>query len=136
VRLLGVDFGGKRIGLAVMDSNSPHPRPLAPLEATGSLSKDALAIKGLADREGAGTVVLGLPLDTEGETKMSKVCRQLATRIEETGLKVALVDESMTSQEAESAMRAAGLKASQARRRVDGEAACRILERYREEHGS
>ncbi len=131
MRILAVDFGGTRIGLAVGDHPGGFPRALPALKATGTLAKDAAAIKAAAVKEQAVQIVVGLPLDENGETKMSRVCRMLAGKIEELGLAVATVDEAMTSFESEEVMKDAGLKSSQMRKKVDGEAAVRILERWR-----
>ena len=135
MRLIGVDFGGKRIGMATVDSDVRLPAPLNVIEASGTLAKDAAEIKLIVERENAGAVVLGLPLDLSGETKMSKICRMLGDRLTSLGLIVHYVDESMTSQLAEDIMAGSGLTAAQVRKRVDSEAACRILERFMEEHG-
>ncbi|MGE0001924.1 MAG: Holliday junction resolvase RuvX [Fimbriimonadaceae bacterium] len=132
MRLLGVDFGGKRIGIAVAEFPAGLPSSRPALSATGTLAKDAAALCDFARREEATRVVLGLPLDSEGETRMSAVCRKLGSALEALGMEVAYQDESLTSREAERAMLAAGLKGAQVKRRVDGEAACRILERYLE----
>ena len=135
MRLVGVDFGGKRIGLATVDTEVRLPAALSVVQASGTLAKDAEAIRLIVEREKAGAVVVGLPLDLSGETKMSKICRMLGDRLTSLGLTVHYVDESMTSQLAEGAMVSSGLTASQIRKRVDAEAACRILERFMEEHG-
>lgn len=125
-----MDYGGKRIGLAVASAEAALPRALRGLAAAGSLERDAVAIVGRAREEQAGVVVLGLPLLEGQETRMSSVCRRLAVKIEALGMPVALVDESLTSADADAAMAAAGLKGAARRKRVDGEAACRILSRH------
>lgn len=133
MRVLAVDFGRKRIGLAVGESEHRVVRALQNLPASGTLSIDAQAIKRAAGSESAGTVVMGLPLDAGGETKASQICRKLGGLLAELGVSVKYVDESLTSQDAEQSMIDAGLKGSERRKRSDGEAACRILERYFEE---
>jgi len=130
LRLLGVDFGGKRIGIAATDSPDGLPSPRPVLAASGTLAKDASVLVELAEREGATKIIIGLPLDSEGESRMSLVCRKLGQAIESLGMEVGYEDESLTSKEAEAAMLSAGLKGAQVRRRLDSEAACRILERY------
>jgi putative Holliday junction resolvase len=135
LRLLGVDFGGARIGRAVAESEFRVASPRKPLAASGKLSTDAAALAELARNEEAELVVVGVPLVDEAETKMSRVCRKLGEEIRSRGLRVEFCDESWTSQEAEAVMRDAGLKGSQVRKSSDGEAACRILERYLAAHG-
>jgi putative Holliday junction resolvase len=130
MRALGIDFGGKRIGVAVGEKGTGVVSPRPNLAASGTLSKDAETIAKLAQAELADTVVIGLPLDEQGETKMSRVCRRLGDQIAALGVEVNYVDEAMTSAEAERDMTEAGLKGSERRKRSDAEAACRILERF------
>ena len=130
MRALGIDFGRSRIGVAVGESANGVVSPRSTIAASGTLSKDAQAISKLAKDEQATTVVLGLPLDADGETKASKIVRRLGGEIASCGLDVEYVDESMTSQDAERDMAEAGLKGSGRRKRSDAEAACRILERF------
>lgn len=130
MRALGIDFGGKRIGVAVGEAGTGVVSPRPNLAASGTLSKDAETITKLAKAERADAVVIGLPLDEQGETKMSRVCRRLGEQIVALGVEVNYVDEAMTSATAERDMTEAGLKASERRKRSDAEAACRILERF------
>ncbi len=133
MRLLGVDFGRVRIGLAVMDSDTHLARNLPPLSATGTLQKDAIAIAKIAANEEANRVILGLPLQQDGEGKAAAIIRRLGNEIVTQGYEVGYADESLTSKAAESEMRDHGLKASQMRKSMDGMAATLILERYVEE---
>ncbi|MBS1714092.1 MAG: Holliday junction resolvase RuvX [Armatimonadetes bacterium] len=132
MRIVGIDFGGARIGVAVGESGVGLVSPRKPLEASGTLKTDARHIVELAAQEEAGTVVVGLPLVEGEETKMSRVCRALGAEIAALGTTVAFCDESWTSHEAETAMFEVGLKGSERRKKSDGEAACRIVERYLE----
>ncbi|MFM9873667.1 MAG: Holliday junction resolvase RuvX [Fimbriimonadaceae bacterium] len=134
MRLLGVDLGKKRIGLAVMDMEVGLARPLPVMNALAALARDADQVVAVAKKEQATGVVLGLPLDGGEETRMSAVMRRFGGELETRGLTVFYVDESLTSQEANTAMFEAGLKASQRKKRLDSEAACLILERYKESH--
>ncbi len=131
MRVLGVDFGGKRIGLAVGESEYGVTTARPNLAASGTLAKDAEAIARKAAEEGAEAVVVGLPVEPDGaEGRMARICRQLADRLRERGVEVNMVDERMTSAEAESDLAAAGMKGSVRKRTIDGEAARRILERW------
>jgi putative Holliday junction resolvase len=131
MRLLGVDFGFKRIGLAIAETEVGIVTPRAPLTASGTLKRDAEAIAIFAKREEVDAVVLGLPVEESGEEgRMARICRTLAEHIVGNGMKVHLVDESMTSVQAERSLMDEGLKASQRRKLKDGEAAALILERY------
>lgn len=129
MRVLAVDLGRKRIGLAVANTETRLPSPCRSLVASGSLARDAEAISRLAAEEAAALVVVGLPLN-EQDPSMARICEKLADKLLDLGLQVRLVDESLTSVEAELQMSVAGLKASERNRKRDGEAACRILDRY------
>ena len=130
MRLLGIDFGFARIGAAVTDDTVGLPSALPALSASGKLKVDAQAIALLAKRQETLKVVLGLPLENGAEGKMARIMRQLGGHLESAGLVVDYVDETLTSVEAEASLRETDMKASQRRKARDGEAACRILERY------
>ncbi len=131
MRLLGVDYGFKRIGLAVTDSSIGLPATRPAATSQGSLKKDAAQIAALAKKEAADAVVLGLPVEAEGEGRMARICRTLAGHLQDDhGVQVFLVDESLTSVAAEDLLFSTGMKASQRKKLRDGEAAAQILERY------
>ena len=131
MRLLAVDWGTKRIGIAVGETEHKVATARNPITPTGTLKKDAGLILELAESEEAQVVVLGLPLEPGGvEGRMAKIARMLGAEIEAAGMRVELIDETLTSVEAESSMASQGLKASQRRKLRDGEAACLILERF------
>jgi putative Holliday junction resolvase len=136
LRALGVDFGSKRIGIAVGESELGVAGARAALPASGTLARDAEAIADLARGEEAVLVVVGVPENPDGDDRMARVCLQLVERLRRLGLAVDTVDESLTSVEADGVMAASGLTAAERRRRRDGESACRILERYWSEHGA
>lgn len=129
MRLLGVDFGSKRIGIAVGDREHRVASPRPNLNTAGALDRDAESIAALARREEADAIVVGIPYEADGVAgRMARVCESLATRIEQRGWTVYRVDESLTSVTAERSM--AELKGSVRRKKKDAEAACLILERF------
>lgn len=131
MRLLGVDWGMKRIGIAVGEAEHGIITTRLPITPTGTLKKDAVLLAQYAKKEEAEAIILGLPLEPGGEEgRMAKIARVLAREIEEAGCRVELVDETLTSVEAEAEMAAGGLKASQRKKLRDGEAARLILERF------
>lgn len=131
MRLLGVDFGFKRIGIAVAEVEFKIVTPRNPLEATGTLKRDAENLSALAKNEQADKIVLGLPIEEDGNRgKMARVCQTVADHLRGFGHEVELVDERMSSVEAENILRQEDLKASQRRKLRDGEAARILLERY------
>jgi putative Holliday junction resolvase len=132
LRLLGVDLGRKRIGLAVGETELAIATPRQTLAASGKLDTDADALTQYAKREEADAVVIGVPImaDAPDGGRMQRVCRELGAKLTARGLNVAYVDESLTSIEAQAALRETGLTAAQRKPRIDGESAARILERY------
>jgi putative holliday junction resolvase len=136
VRILGVDFGLKRIGLAIAESEFKVVTPRAPMAASGTLKRDAEAITAFARKEGADLVVVGLPVEEDGAVgKMARICQSIADHIKSAGLNVDTIDERYSSVEAESLLREEkDLRASQRRKLRDGEAAGILLERYLEGH--
>jgi putative holliday junction resolvase len=134
---MGVDFGFKRIGIAIVDSESRLPSPRPTLSASGKLKSDAVALGQIAAKEYADIIVLGLPLEPDGtEGRLARICRQLAGHLSELGKPVHLTDERLSSIEAQDWLFGEDLKASQRKKRLDSEAACIILERYLNEPAS
>jgi len=128
-----VDFGFKRIGLAIAEAEHGVVTPRPFLEATGKLVTDAERLVEIGRAEDVDRIVLGLPLDDGEEGRMARICRILAGHIRDGGFAVDLVDETLTSVEADARILDSAerrLKASQRRKLKDGEAARLILERY------
>lgn len=127
-----MDFGFKRIGLAVAETEPEIITARPPIAASGTLAVDARKLVEMARREEVDEIVVGLPIEEDGEEgRMARICRTLAGHIRESGIRVALVDETLTSVEAERNLKAnEGMKGSQIRKLKDGEAARLILERH------
>ncbi len=130
MRRLGVDFGAARIGLAVMEDSAGIATPLPPLNSPEGLKKAAALIDQAGRQRSAEAIVLGVP-ESEDHPRMARVCRMLGEELRALGWQVDEVDESFTSVQATETMRNEGLKASQIRKRLDSEAACAILDRWR-----
>ena len=131
MRLLAVDFGFSQIGVAVGESEPQAFSTRRPLAASGTLKKDAAAIDALARSEEANVILVGLPVEpTGGEGRMARICRQLAGHLQDLAWQVELVDESLSSVEAETSMRDQGVRAARRKGLVHGESAIVILERY------
>lgn len=135
MRVLAVDFGSKRIGLAVGDSRAGVASPKPAVASKEGLKPNAEVILSEAAREGAEAIAVGVPLAEDGgETPMSRVCRKLVGFLREGGIEVYEVDESLTSVTAENRLRGHDWTEAQRRKRRDSEAACLILERFFAEH--
>ena len=111
MRVLGVDFGLRRIGLALSDESGALATPLRSF-AIASVREAPAAVAQAAREAGAGAVVVGAPLGLEGEEGRPEVrrVRRFATALRrESGLPVHLVDESLSTREAEEKMGARGM---------------------------
>jgi putative Holliday junction resolvase len=107
-RIVGLDVGERRIGVAVSDPSATLARPVGILQTTG-LDGNALEVvvkelERLTSEDGVGGVVLGLPRRLDGTaTAMTPRIERFASRLAaRTRLPVRLQDERLTSHEAES----------------------------------
>jgi len=127
VRSLGIDFGEKRIGLAI--SEGELAVPLCTLRRSDDRS--ALEeIAAVARREGIGRLVVGEPQGLDGSRgPAAERVRRFAARLGTlTGLPVELVNESLTSVEAAERLRAAGVDPRRHPEKVDAVAAQILLQ--------
>jgi putative Holliday junction resolvase len=127
-RLLALDPGTRRVGVAVSDEMRLTARPL-PAIARASWKKLLAAVTQLVRDFDAAGVVLGLPLRLDGtEGDAAHEARRLARNFElSLGLPVYLQDERLTSRAAEESLRASGVSTKEIAVRVDSEAAVIIL---------
>ena len=130
-RVLALDLGHKRVGVAVSDEMRLTVRPLDPIARTNwkQLVRD---VAGLCRHFDVRSVVMGLPLRLDGtEGEAAHEARRLARNLSlSLSLPVDLQDERLTSREAEVNLRGRGFDARQIKERVDGEAAVLILLDY------
>jgi putative holliday junction resolvase len=125
-RVLGVDVGTVRTGLAVSDPGRSVATPLATLQGRGDL---AGRIAARARAEACDTIVVGLPRSLAGrDTAATREARAVANRLREHGLDVELWDERLSSAEAERALVDAGRRRAQRRDERDRVAATIILQ--------
>jgi putative Holliday junction resolvase len=125
-RLLGLDPGARRIGVALSDVGRSVASPYGVL-ARGKLKVNAAEIAAIAAREGAGGLVIGLPLDELGRS--AQAARDWAFAIAAaTGLPAALQDESFTTADAHATMIEMDLGRARRDRIVDKLAAANILQ--------
>jgi putative holliday junction resolvase len=133
-RILAVDYGLARVGLARTDDTGTLAVPCGILERTGD--RTLANVIGRRFRElGAKEIVVGVPLrDDDRSTPVIDGAKRLAALLEKKcGVPVRLVDESNSSADAEAAARAAGLSRAAVAVRLDELAAAEILRRYLEE---
>jgi putative Holliday junction resolvase len=127
-RLLALDLGEKRVGVAVSDELSITVRPLPFLSRT-NWKKLLTAVADLLQDFDAKALVIGLPLNLDGTEGQAAAEAKRQARNFELSLKVPvfLQDERLTSRAAEETLRSTGHTGDDIRKRVDSEAAAIIL---------
>ena len=130
-RLLGVDYGKVRVGLAVSDPDRKIAFPLATYTRRGR-DQEAAYFRALVAEEVVGGLVVGLPVHLDGREGAKAVEARAFGRWlgETTGLPVVFWDERFTTVEAESHLWAAGLTHKRRKERRDQVAAQILLQTY------
>jgi putative holliday junction resolvase len=134
IRVIGLDHGSRRIGVAVGDieTGMAFARPAL---RRRNLEADIRAVAGLAEEEEATLVVLGLPLNMDGtEGPQADAARSFGTALAGAGLNVAYEDERLTSWAAGEALREVGKRLPRATGELDSAAARLILQQYLDAH--
>lgn len=138
-RLLGIDLGERRIGLAVADTGSGAVRPLSTISRADP-KRDAATLTRVTREQQIDELVIGLPLNMDGtEGAQARFTREWAASVAPAlNLPVGWRDERLSSERAEAAMeraprgRAGGPPSPSARnarrQRIDREAAAGILQ--------
>lgn len=131
-RVLGIDLGTKRIGLALSDPLGITAQPLETLNRVGP-RKDLRALEDCVRRNGVTRVVVGLPLLLSGEEgSQAAAAREEAERLRQRlgNVPVVLWDERLTTVQAERAMLEGNVRRRKRKTRVDALAAVLILQGY------
>jgi len=131
-RWLGVDYGKKRIGLAISDPGESIASPASTLNAAGAAPEDAKLVLDWAARNEIDAIVVGLPLNMDGsEGSQAKLTSGFARRMREEGeLPIELWDERLTSFQADEYMQQAGLSAARQKKLRDALAAQVMLQSF------
>lgn len=130
-RILGVDPGEKRLGIAISDPSGTIANPLLILKHV-SRQVDALNILKIADQNKVSLIVVGQATDIEGQpTVQGRRALRLANAIRsQTEIATVLWDETGSTQEAKAARITLGAKSKKRREHVDHIAATIILQSY------
>ena len=134
MRVLGIDLGERRVGVAVSDPTGSIAQPLPTLRRRTGKRMPLSTLQNLAEQYEVQEIVMGLPLaPSGGDTEWTRTVRETASKLEErSGLPVQLVAERFTSKSAERAGRHIGLpkKKREEKGRVDAAAAVLILQSW------
>lgn len=136
MRHLGIDFGTRRVGLALSDEGGRFVTPLEVLEVNGA-EQAFVRIEELVSSEHVSALVVGLPLNMDGsEGPAAHAVRQWAGELSvRTSRPVVFVDERLSSFAAEQTLRLrkqAGERMTRRgrKRRLDAVAAAQLLQSY------
>ena len=137
MRVLGIDYGERRIGLALSDATGLLASPWKKIENTANvgaaarrLADEVRALQ--ADERGLGTIVIGLPRRLNGEAneqtaRVRKLAELLGAAV---SVPIALQDERLTSHEAEALLAERERDWRRRKDRVDAMAAALILQDF------
>jgi putative holliday junction resolvase len=134
-RVVALDLGDRRIGVAYSDSGRLLASPWGVVTRSGDAARDRRAVVDAINEIAAGTVVVGLPLSLSGKSgpaaraALNEVAA-LRELLEPLGVAVETADERFTTVEAQRSLTAAGRKGKQARSVIDSAAAMVLLQAW------
>jgi len=130
-RILALDLGKKRIGLALSDELGITAQGLDTLERSGRRD-DIEWLRRLTVERGVGMILLGDPIHMNGQpSRQGDYTREFARELEyKTGLPVKFWDERWTSKEAERTLRGSGIRDDERKRAIDRLSAVILLQSY------
>lgn len=135
-RYLGIDFGQKRIGLAISDETGQIAFPLCVLENAGH-RKVAVEINRIVNERKVEALIMGLPLNLDGSKGIAadNVERFAVLLKQHINIPVEFWDERLSTKIAERAMIEEGLSRQRRRQSIDQATAQIILQSYLDAHG-
>jgi putative pre-16S rRNA nuclease len=134
--IAGIDFGNRRIGLAVSNPDQLSAYPVATIERGRSLVVDLTTLRTRLTALEVRRVVVGLPLNMDGTVgPQARAAQVFARRLEEaTGIPVELCDERLSSFEAEQRLKALPVRRNRRKLAIDAVAASVTLETWLRSH--
>jgi putative Holliday junction resolvase len=132
MRVLGIDYGRRRLGVAISDEEQILASPLPPLTRTGSDDDLLRALGDLVNARSVGEIVVGLPINMDGSHgEMSEEVSGFAEELRRAlRLPVHTFDERMTSMEADRVLIEANITRKRRKLLRDGLAAVLILQGF------
>jgi putative holliday junction resolvase len=132
-RVLAIDYGRKRIGLAVSDELHLTAQPLAVMKRANR-REDLRRLRDICRKQGVARILVGHPLHITGEAgEMAEEAARFAARLrKELGIEVDLVDERLTSWEAAQMIAESGSSNRRKQESLDDVAAAIFLREYLE----
>jgi len=134
-RLAGIDYGTRRIGLAISDPGRSIASPAGILDSAGDPGADARRVLKWAADHSPDFFVVGLPLNMDGsEGPQAATTRRFSDALRAAGAAVEHWDERLSTFQAEEWLRDFGLTKGKRRKILDALAAKAILQSYLEAH--
>ena len=136
MRVVGIDLGERRIGIAVSDPSATLARPVRTIERQGSdelAAADLLdVVRGLNDEDEIGCLVIGLPtsLDGTANAQTMRVRKMVSVLSSQTAIPIVLQDERLSSREAEERLALRERDWRKRKAKLDAAAAAVILQDY------
>lgn len=133
MRLLGLDIGHSRIGIAISDETGTIAEPLTALKVGGSTEKALERIGALCSEHDVAALVVGMPFSLNGEDRgqSARMAREMGERLASRfGVEIVYWDERFSSIEAERALISGGVSRKKRQKLVDKVAASLILQSY------
>lgn len=128
-RLIAIDYGGKKLGVAISDPSLCMALPMNIIVEPNDERKIAHIIR-ISNENAAGGIVLGLPINMDGtRSEQTEIVQKFADKLaSKTNLSIFLQDERMTTKAADNLLKTFGLKRKERNARDDSIAACLILD--------
>ena len=141
MRVVGIDLGERRIGVAISDTTATIARPLKTIDR-GTSDADAVerlraTVAELSDEEPVGCIVIGLPTRLDGSDNLQtpRVRTIVALLSEQTTIPIVMQDERLSSHEAEERLAVREKDWRKRKARLDAAAAAVILQDYLDAQG-
>lgn len=130
-RIIGLDIGDRRIGIAISDPLRITAAGLETIERRNT-KEDVSRVKGIARRHGAVQIVVGLPLNMDGSSgEQAEKVRSFASKLARaTGIPIVYEDERLTTVGAIRTLTLQGIKTGDKKALVDMQAAAIILQNF------
>lgn len=137
VRVIGLDLGTRRIGVAVSDSQGLLATPYEVVERCGDPDLDRQRIAAIVAEAEAGMVVVGLPLSADGSDGPAAIAARAEAEVlaEVLGLPVEMHDERFSTVSANRSLAAVGVNSRRRRNVIDQVAASVLLQSWLDQTG-
>lgn len=130
MRVIGIDLGSKRIGIALSDSDLTVATPLDVIERSGNVENDHIAILKITDEWEVKRIIVGLPISLDGTLGASaqSVIDEISRLGDLTDIPIETHDERFTTVTAEQILLQQNVKRDKKKRVIDKVAAAIILQ--------